>query len=286
MHGNHNLKFGLDYRWIETNGIDPWQSMGWFYFNALETGLPGVNNTGNAIASFLLGAADRGVQRQYAYFPRNRYQYYATYAQDDWKVSRKLTHQLRRCDGTFTCRATKSSATLSTFDLGAPNPGAGNRPGALVFFGDGPGRNGQKRLADIDWKAFAPRLGLAYQLTPKTVLRSGYGIYYALGNANAGLARLAQFELGIHPGAHVPDPGCRCHAGFLLGPWLSAELLPGAVPDALRRQTASISAWCSAATAVRRTSRTGRLRWNGRSPRALTWRSLISGPRERGSAAG
>jgi TonB-dependent receptor-like protein len=145
-----------------------------------------VNNTGNAIASFLLGAADRGVQRQYAYFPRNRYQYYATYAQDDWKVTRKLTINYGVRWDIYVPRYEKLG-NLSTFDLGAPNPAAGNRPGALVFFGDGPGRNGQKRLADIDWKAFAPRLGLAYQVTPKTVLRSGYGIYYALGNANAGL---------------------------------------------------------------------------------------------------
>ena len=186
VHGNHDLKFGLDYRWLETNGIDPWQSMGWFYFNALETGLPGVNNTGNAIASFLLGATDRGVLRQYAYFPRNRYQYYATYAQDDWKVTRKLTVNYGVRWDIYIPRYEKLG-NLSTFDLGTPNPAAGNRPGALVFFGEGQGRNGQKRLADIDWKAFAPRLGIAYQVTPKTVLRSGYGIYYALGNANAGL---------------------------------------------------------------------------------------------------
>jgi hypothetical protein len=186
VRGNHNWKFGLDYRWIETNGIDPWQSMGWFYFNALETSLPGVNNTGNAIASFLLGAVNRGALRQYAYFPRNRYQYYATYAQDDWKATRRLTLNYGLRWDVYVPRYEKLG-NLSTFDVNEPNPAAGGRPGALVFFGEGPGRNGHKRLADIDWKAFGPRLGLAYQLTPKTVLRSGYGIYYALGNANAGL---------------------------------------------------------------------------------------------------
>lgn len=186
VRGNHSLKFGLDYRWIETNGIDPWQSPGWFYFNALETGLPGVSNSGNSIASFLLGAVDRGMLRQYAYFPRNRYQYYATYAQDDWKVSRKLTINYGLRWDVYVPRYEKLG-NLSTFDPSVPNPAAGGRPGALVFFGTGPGRNGYSRVADIDWKGFAPRLGLAYQITEKTVLRGGYGIYYALGNANAGL---------------------------------------------------------------------------------------------------
>jgi outer membrane receptor protein involved in Fe transport len=186
IRGNHSMKFGIDYRWSETNGIDPWQSMGWFTFNALETGQPGVNNTGNAVASFLLGAANRGQMREYAYFPRNRYQYYAFYAQDDWKVNRKLTLNYGLRWDIFVPRYEKQG-NLSTFDLGLPNPGAGNLPGALTFFGEGQGRNGNKRLADIDWKAFGPRLGIAYQVTQQTVLRGGYGIYYALGNANAGL---------------------------------------------------------------------------------------------------
>ena len=91
VRGTHNLKFGLDYRWMETNGIDPWRTMGWFQFNALETALPGIANTGNAIASFLLGNVNRGQLQVFSYFPRNRYQYWAGYAQDDWKATRKLT---------------------------------------------------------------------------------------------------------------------------------------------------------------------------------------------------
>jgi hypothetical protein len=86
---------------------------------------------------------------------------------------------------------------LSTFDLNLPNPAAGNRPGAMIFLGDGEGRSGLKRLADIDWKGFGPRLGLAYRLTDRTVLRSGYGIYYAQGNANAGLRDSLQSSVGF-----------------------------------------------------------------------------------------
>lgn len=194
--GSHNLKFGFDYRWMETNGIDPWRTMGWFQFNALETALPGTANTGNAIASFLLGGVNRGQLQVFSYFPRNRYQYWAGYAQDDWKVSRKLTLNYGLRYDVFIPRYERRD-NLSTFDLNLPNPAAGNRPGAMIFLGEGAGRSGLKRLADIDWKGFGPRLGLAYHLTARTVLRSGYGIYYAQGNANAGLRDSLQSSVGF-----------------------------------------------------------------------------------------
>ncbi|MBN8729683.1 MAG: TonB-dependent receptor [Acidobacteria bacterium] len=186
VRGNHNYKVGIDYRWTETNGIDNWQANGLFDFNALQTGLPGNARTGSAVASFLLGAVDRGAARVYAYFPRNRYQYLAAYAQDDWKATRKLTVNYGIRYDVFFPRGEKLN-NLSTFDPNTPNPAAGNRLGALIFLGDGPGRSGLKSFADTDYKAFGPRLGLAYQIDSKTVVRTGYGIYYALGNANAGL---------------------------------------------------------------------------------------------------
>jgi len=196
VRGSHNLKFGADIRWMETNGIDPWRTMGWFQFNALETGLPGTGNTGNAIASFLLGNVNRGQLQVFSYFPRNRYQYWAGYAQDDWKVSRKLTLNFGLRYDVFIPRYEKLN-NLSTFDLTLPNPAAGNLPGAMVFLGDGAGRSGLNRLADIYWGNFGPRLGLAYQVMKKTVIRSGYGIYYAQGNANAGLRDSLQSSVGF-----------------------------------------------------------------------------------------
>jgi hypothetical protein len=196
VRGSHNFKFGFDYRWMETNGIDPWRTMGWFQFNALETALPGTANTGNAVASFLLGGVNRGQLQVFSYFPRNRYQYFAGYAQDDWKVTRKLTVNYGLRYDVFVPRY-EARDNLSTFDLNLPNPAAGNRPGAMIFLGDGAGRSGLQRLADTYWKGLGPRLGLAYSLTPKTVLRSGYGIYYAQGNANAGLRDSLQSSVGF-----------------------------------------------------------------------------------------
>ncbi|MDQ2777416.1 MAG: hypothetical protein M3Y57_21245 [Acidobacteriota bacterium] len=60
-----------------------------------------------------------------------------------------------------------------------PNPGAGGELGAYTFTGSGPGRNGLHRPESIWWKSLGPRVGLAYQISPTTVIRSGYGIYYS-----------------------------------------------------------------------------------------------------------
>lgn len=196
VRGAHNYKFGFDFRFMETNGIDNFQAPGLFNFNALETALPGTARTGSAIASFLLGAVDRGEYRVFGYFPRNRYKYLGAYAQDDWKVSRRLTLNYGLRYDLFFPRYEKLD-NLSTFDPELTNPGAGNRPGALAFLGQGPGRNGRRSFADTDYFAFGPRLGGAYQLTQKTVLRTGYGIYYAQGNANAGLRDSLQSSLGF-----------------------------------------------------------------------------------------
>src|SRR5512132_1441616 len=59
---------------------------------------------------------------------------------------------------------------MSEIDLNAPNPGAGDRPGALVFASHG------GRFNNTYWKEFGPRLGLAYQVNNKTVVRAGYAM--------------------------------------------------------------------------------------------------------------
>ena len=75
----------------------------------------------------------------------------------------------------------------SGLDLSRPNPGAGNRNGALVFYGSGAGREGVLRPYPTDFTNFGPHLGFAFRLTSKTVIRGGYSIVYqALGNGGCG----------------------------------------------------------------------------------------------------
>ncbi|MCX6628845.1 MAG: TonB-dependent receptor, partial [Candidatus Solibacter sp.] len=202
--GNHSLKFGADMRWQQTNGADSAGQQGLFSFNSNETAFPSASgaanraNSGNAFASFLLGAVDNANYNGLFVVPGIRYEYKAIFAQDDWKVSRKLTLNLGMRWDLFTPRR-EHNTNISGFDPALPNPGAGNLLGAVRFLGEGPGRdNTRKSFADTYYKAFGPRIGFAYQLAANTVLRGGYGVSYGQGNANAGLRDSQKFIYGFN----------------------------------------------------------------------------------------
>ncbi|HZT32619.1 MAG TPA: TonB-dependent receptor [Bryobacteraceae bacterium] len=211
MRGKHSFKFGGEARWLQTNGADFFLSQGQFAFNSLETAMPtaaGRASSGDAFASFLLGAVDNGAMNVLAVVPGNRYRYLAGYVQDDWKVTRKLTLNIGLRYDLFFPR-TEAHNNLSGFDPGVANPGAGSRLGAISFLGNGPGRSGLSSFADTYYKNFGPRFGLAYALTEKTVLRGGYGIYFAPGNATAGLRSSQSFGFGFNasPTPSTTDAG-------------------------------------------------------------------------------
>jgi hypothetical protein len=80
-----------------------------------------------------------------------------------------------------------SNYQFSAVDLTIPNAAAGGLPGALTFAGPGAGRIGEKRFYPTDYKDFGPRIGFAYRLTDRTVIRGGWGIFYqTLGNGGCG----------------------------------------------------------------------------------------------------
>jgi outer membrane receptor protein involved in Fe transport len=208
IRGNHNFKFGGEARWLQTNGADFFLSQGRFNFNSLETALltpAGRTTTGDAFASFLLGAVNTSAMNVLAVVPGNRYRYLAGYVQDDWKISQRLTLNLGMRYDLFFPR-TERFRNMSGFDPDLANPAAGNRPGAIAFLGEGPGRNGRSSFADTYYKNFGPRFGFAYSFNERTVLRGGYGIYYAPGNATAGLRSSQSSASASTPPQRPPPP--------------------------------------------------------------------------------
>src|SRR5215831_15862004 len=184
--GRHNVKFGFEYLTGIYRRLDNNNTFGSVSFSAAGTGNSNVANSGNDFASFLLGAASGGSFR-YPDDTAFHYPYYAWYAQDDFKVSAKLTVNIGL---RYEIPVPKEERHLhnSNFCPTCPAAAFGGILGAMVYAGvDGsPSRFGETRM-----NAFGPRLGVAYQVDAKTVIRTGGAIYYQPpredGNADNGI---------------------------------------------------------------------------------------------------
>ena len=163
--GSHTFKFGADLRWSQLNAIAPGNPTGAFGFTTTGTNQQGVTNSGNAIASFLLGQVDNFQidLQENKMRPRAKAEEY--FAQDDWKLTRSLTVNLG-LRWTLNFPSTETNNQGAVFDLGKQQ---------LQYLG----KDGFSRSArELHLDNFAPRLGVAYLLTPKTVVRSGFGIVF------------------------------------------------------------------------------------------------------------
>jgi hypothetical protein len=172
--GRHNFKFGGEVRMLQFNVRRLTQASGEFDFNAAETSNGGVG--GEPVASSLFGLVNTSTLN-YGNFSGIRYKDFSFYGQDTYKLTARLTLNYGlRYD--VDIPATEAQHRFSMVDPTLANPGAGNIPGAYTYFGSGPGRNGRTRPQNVYRKAFGPRLGFAYSINDKTVLRGGYGIFY------------------------------------------------------------------------------------------------------------
>jgi Carboxypeptidase regulatory-like domain len=178
--GRHNMKFGGGTRLLQFNVRRLTQASGEFDFNAQETSSTGAGGIGgiggDPVASALFGLVNTSTLN-YGAFSGVRYKDYSFFAQDTYKVTNRLTLNYGlRYD--LDLPAGEAFDRFSMVDPTLPNPGAGGILGAYTYFGSGPGRNGKTRPQDTYKKAFGPRLGFAYSINDKTVLRGGYGIFY------------------------------------------------------------------------------------------------------------
>ena len=120
------------------------------------------------------------------------YPYYGFYAQDDWRVNEKLVlnYGLRY---EYTQPPVAGGDQYSEFDPTKPNPAVNGYPGALIFAGEGPGREGKRSLIPAYYGAMAPRLSAAYSLNNKTTFRGGVGRSFGRVTVISGTSHFAGF---------------------------------------------------------------------------------------------
>jgi outer membrane receptor protein involved in Fe transport len=245
--GRHSMKFGTEIRKEQFTIFQDSAPRGDMVYGpdftsnpALPTNPDGSPTGGNEIASFLLGVPDgasivnlHGVDYHRVTF--------AFFGQDDVRVNDRLTLNLGLRYEVFR-PVTESKNQEATFDfrtntLIVPKGQTAQLTPTIASFlplqaTASPG------LISPDYKDFAPRLGLAYKLTDKLVLRGGYGIFYG-GQENGPfsfpspgfnppffITQAFSSPCGnpVPPNANPADPG-NCAIGVKLGPPADSSLM-------------------------------------------------------------
>ena len=194
IHGKHNVRFGVEVRRYYYDQDYRGGTSGTFTFSPDQTADPSaLASTGNAFASFLLGAPYSAGLAESPVNPSSHVWNPAFYVADDWKVSRRLTLNIGlRWD--IVGAITEDQGLSSSLGPTTPNPGANGYPGALIFTSN----LHRSSFQNTYWKEFGPRFGFAYQINSRMVLRGGYGIMYSPPIANQfGLANIDGYD-GSH----------------------------------------------------------------------------------------
>jgi hypothetical protein len=193
--GSHSIRVGAEFRKLYSNFYQFGRPSGFFNLDQSWTQLvandtSGSAGTGNPFAGFLLGLAQSG-NTDHTPSGASSSGYFATYVQDDWKVTRKLTLNLGlRWD--VEIPKTERFNKLSYWDRTLPSPLQGqvvvpagvNCPhcndlnGQMIFVGTSASKFG-RRQGPTQWKDFAPRIGFAYDVGHNLVIRSGFGLVFA-----------------------------------------------------------------------------------------------------------
>ena len=220
IHNNHTFKFGAEV-WFQGNITAPPSGVGLNFgcatFNPVSCPAPNLGATaepytvpgglkgqqmGNNYANFLLGGAIATTQ----YAPvdaRMGKSQWGLFAQDSWKLTPKLTvtYGLR---WDLATPSREQYGRSADFSATTANPAVGGRLGAPIF----------QATCNCDfvhtyYYAFGPRVGVAYQIDSKTVIRGGWGLVYAPPTdiTNASSAQLANSPTGTNAFVDVTSPG-------------------------------------------------------------------------------
>jgi hypothetical protein len=213
IHGNHSYKFGAELIVESHPSYSETFANNWFSFASSMTAdpeftlrsinLPTGKNIGFPYASFLTGRVSSGNTNAPSRGHLGDHSL-AFYAQDSWKITPKITldYGLRYDFQTY---LREEYGRWGSFSPSVPNPKADNLPGAMMYEGYGPGHCNCAYANNYKY-AFGPRIGLAWQMAPETVLRIGAGISYGrtpeLGYLNNTLSNFVSFA-STSPGAAI-----------------------------------------------------------------------------------
>lgn len=188
VRGRHTFKFGADFRAQQFNSHGDY-GVPTFIFDPAQTAGTFGTNAGFGFASFLLGDVNQASVSE----PDNTYgrrKSVSLYAQDDIKVTAKFTLNLDlRWD--FNGRYHEKYGHWSDFNTSAINPVTG-QPGTLEFATSGSDSFEAKQY----YHNFSGYVGGAYQLTPKTIARASFGVFYVPLNLNT----YSGIPYGFNPG--------------------------------------------------------------------------------------
>lgn len=249
--GRHNLKFGFE--GINSRFIYPTlsDSKGAYSFGIYWTALcpvsaactanapGGTNAGGDAYADFLLGGTAGGGSTLFQNTPDEyvgHQMYYGAYLQDSWRATRKLTVNLGLRYELWTPWLVPNNTTVG-FNFATGNiQYALQNPvdylssqycyGACAPLNKGVPRQGYT----LGEKNFAPRVGLAYALSPTTVLRAGFGIYF---DANANNNQFSNIQTGAAPFFFRAEEDADLSQEFPGTPYLAQNLFPLSGPTSI-----------------------------------------------------
>jgi hypothetical protein len=181
VRGRHAAKFGTELRFEQFTILEPAAARGTMSFGSDFTDNPASPGSGGeSIATFLLGIPDGGSITGLNNIDYRR-QIYAFYALDDFKMTPRLTLNLGlRYE--FFSTIKEANNNQATFDFASDSliVPSGQTKQLTPTLGTEltVQSNGSRGLVSPDLNNFAPRIGFAYQLFRKLVLRGGYGIFY------------------------------------------------------------------------------------------------------------
>jgi len=181
--GSHELRFGGERRIFLNAYFQPSDTSGGFEFSPNQTMQSNITPNalqGNGLATLLLGYFDSNSGLGELPSVANKSAETSFFIQDNWRVTSRLTLNLGlryEFSTPYEERYNREQFSCFTCDSGVNVPGVGDVHGTTIL------ANANFRHADPAYHNFGPRLGFAYRLGSKTVMRGGAGIYYGMNFA-------------------------------------------------------------------------------------------------------